>query len=109
MIDYKHYTYKVIWSDQDQEFVGLCVEFPSLSYLDEEQKAALAGITDLVRDIIVDLETNQETIPKPIATRHYSGKFQVRTTPELHCQLAQEAAEANVSLNRYVNYKLARQ
>ncbi|PJA42533.1 MAG: toxin-antitoxin system HicB family antitoxin, partial [Lysobacterales bacterium CG_4_9_14_3_um_filter_62_6] len=29
----RHYTYRVIWSDEDVEFVGLCAEFPSLSWL----------------------------------------------------------------------------
>lgn len=38
------YTYRVIWSEEDQEFVGLCTEFPSLSWLEEEQDAALHGI-----------------------------------------------------------------
>ncbi|WP_366931536.1 toxin-antitoxin system HicB family antitoxin [Thiocapsa sp.] len=46
--------------------------------------------------------------PKPIADRHYSGRFQVRITPELHRRLAIRAAEANVSLNRMVNDQLAK-
>ena len=28
-----HYTYRVTWSPEDGEHVGLCVEFPSLSWL----------------------------------------------------------------------------
>ncbi len=32
----KQYAYRVIWSEEDQEFVGLCAEFPSLSWLDSE-------------------------------------------------------------------------
>jgi hypothetical protein len=27
-------TFSVDWSDEDQEFVGTCTEFPSLSYQD---------------------------------------------------------------------------
>jgi len=26
-----HYTYRVTWSAEDDEYLGLCVEFPSLS------------------------------------------------------------------------------
>ena len=33
MINPDHYVYKVIWSVEDQEYVGLCAEYPSLSYL----------------------------------------------------------------------------
>lgn len=106
MINPDHYSYKITWSAEDQEFVGLCAEYPSLSYLDENRYAALEGITDLVKDVVADMEASGEKVPEPIAERSYSGKFQVRTTPELHRKLAMEAAEENVSLNRYVNYKL---
>jgi len=108
MVDVKHYTYRVIWSEEDREFVGLCAEFPSLSHLDQDQVSALTGIIELVRDVVTDMETTGETPPVPIADRHYSGRFQVRTTPELHRRLALRAAEANVSLNRVVNDQLAK-
>ncbi len=31
------YTYRVTWSEEDQEYVGLCAEFPGLSWLEETQ------------------------------------------------------------------------
>ena len=40
----ERYTYRVIWSEDDKEFVGLCAEFPSLSWLSAEREAALRGI-----------------------------------------------------------------
>lgn len=107
MVNHDHYTYRITWSSEDQEFIGLCAEFPSLSYLSENRNAALEGITNLVKDILVDMEQNGEEIPIPISEKSYSGKFQVRITPELHRRLAIEAAEEKVSLNRYVSYKLA--
>jgi hypothetical protein len=106
MVNYTHYTYKVTWSEEDQEFVGLCAEFPSLSYLHKDQNATLKGITDLVKDVVTDMESNEELVPEPLAEKTYSGKFQVRITPESHRKLAIEAAEEKVSLNRYVSYKL---
>jgi predicted HicB family RNase H-like nuclease len=87
--------------------VSLCVEFPSLSYLDENRSAALEGIVNLVKEVVKDMKINGETIPEPLAQRNYSGKFQVRISPELHRKLTMEAAEENVSLNRYVSHKLA--
>lgn len=107
MVNYKHYSYRVIWSSEDEEYVGLCAEFPSLSYLEESQIAALNGITDLVKDIVVDMEDNGEKVPTPISEKQYSGKFQVRIPPERHRMLAIEAAEQNISLNRYIAHKLA--
>ena len=47
----EQHTYSVIWSEEDQEFVGLCAEFPSLSWLDEDKEAALRGIVSLVDKI----------------------------------------------------------
>ena len=102
----KQYAYRVIWSEEDQEFVGLCAEFPSLSWLDKDQEAALRGIVALVKDTLADMEAEGEKIPAPLALQKYSGKFQVRTTPEMHRQLAMQAAEAGVSLNRLINSKL---
>lgn len=107
MVNYEHYSYRVIWSTEDEEFVGLCAEYPSLSYLDEDRLAALNGITDLVKTIVADMEANGEKVPEPISEKKYSGKFQVRITPERHRMLTIEAAEQNVSLNRYVSDKLA--
>ena len=102
----KQYAYRVIWSEEDQEFVGLCAEFPSLSWLDKDQESALRGIVSLVSTTMADMEANGEQMPAPLALQKYSGKFQVRTTPEVHRQLAMQAAEAGVSLNRLVNSKL---
>ncbi len=104
-----HYTYKVTWSAEDGEYLALCIEFPSLSWLDETQEAALHGIRQLVADIVDDLHANKEPIPEPFATRQYSGKFMVRVPPSIHRHLTIAAAEDGVSLNRYINAKLLRE
>ncbi len=108
MVDARHYSYRVIWSEEDREFIGLCAEFPSLFHLDDDQVAALTGIISLVTGVVADMDASGEAAPVPIADRHYSGKFQVRTTPDLHRRLAMQAAEANVSLNRVVNDQLGK-
>jgi predicted HicB family RNase H-like nuclease len=102
------YTYRVIWSEEDQEYVGLCAEFPSLSWLADEPEKALKGIRELVAEVIDDMKSSKETIPTPIALGKYSGKFQVRVPPEVHRKLAIEAAESHISLNRLVSAKLSR-
>jgi predicted RNase H-like HicB family nuclease len=50
------YSYNVIWSDEDNEYVGLCEEFPSLSWLAKTQEDALQGIKDVVADVLADME-----------------------------------------------------
>jgi predicted HicB family RNase H-like nuclease len=101
------YTYRVTWSEEDKEYVGLCAEFPSLSWLARTPEGALKGIRKVVADVVTDLETHGEAIPEPIATKPYSGKFMVRVPPELHRRLVLEAAEAGVSLNRIASAKLS--
>lgn len=100
------YTYRVMWSEEDQEFVGLCAEFPSLSWLDTVQEAALRGIVHVVASVLEDMRESGEEIPEPLSARKFSGRFMVRTTPEMHRQLTMFSAEAGVSLNRYVNSRL---
>ncbi|KAI9132502.1 type II toxin-antitoxin system HicB family antitoxin [Acaryochloris sp. CCMEE 5410] len=105
-MDAKFYTYRVIWSEEDEEFVGLCAEFPSLSWLDEDQHSAFAGIVELVKDCIEDLAAQDEPIPTPLSKKQYSGKFMVRIPPEQHRQLVIQAAEQGISLNRLASSKL---
>jgi predicted HicB family RNase H-like nuclease len=102
-----HYTYRLSWSDEDQEYVGTCAEFPSLSHLAADPLEALKGIRELVKDVVADMRASHEAIPTPLADEHYSGKFVVRVPPELHRRLAIEAAEAHVSLNRLASFRLA--
>jgi len=102
------YSYRVTWSDADQEYVGLCAEFPSVSWLSGSHEAALKGVRKLVSSIVDDLKKNGELIPEPIATRPYSGKFMVRVPPEVHRKLALKAAENGVSLNRLASAKLSK-
>jgi len=102
------YAYRVLWSEDDQEYVGLCSEFSSLSWLEPTQEKALKGIRKLVNECISDLKKQGEEVPSPIAVRDYSGKFMVRVPPDIHRQLAVQAAESGVSLNRIASAKLAR-
>ncbi len=101
------YTYRVTWSEEDGEFVGLCAEFPSLSWLSVDPEEALKGVRTLVKACVEDMSKNGEKFPSPISTRKYSGKFMVRVPPEVHRHLATEAAESGVSLNRIASAKLA--
>ena len=63
------YTYQVTWSSEDDEYVGLCAEFPSLSWLAATPDEAFSGIRLLVTDCIADMHSTGETPPEPIADR----------------------------------------
>ena len=101
------YTYSITWSEDDNEYVGLCVEFPSLSWLDKSPEEALNGIRRVVEDVIKDMKSNGESPPEPLACKKFSGKFIVRIPPKVHRSLAIQAKEEGISLNRLVSSKLS--
>lgn len=108
MLQNDRFTYRITWSEEDGEYVGLCTEFPSLSWLAAEPEVALKGIRQMVADVVADMQKNGELVPEPLAAKNFSGRFMVRIPPELHRHLAVEAAEAGVSLNRLASDKLSR-
>ena len=100
------YTYRITFSEEDKEYVGLCAEFPSLSWLADTPESALKGIRKLVGEVLEDIQKEGETIPEPIACKKYSGKFLVRVPPSVHKKLVIQATEEGISLNRLVSSKL---
>ena len=97
------YTYRVMFSPQDREFVATVAEFPLLSWLDETQEGALRGMRELLGQVVADMREQDEAIPLPFPARTYSGNIKVRVSPEKHRDLTLRAAELGISLNRYLN------
>ena len=73
--DLDRYTYRLTWSEEDGEHVGLCAEFPSLSWLDSTPEKALTGIRKVVKEVLTDITNSGEIIPEPISLKNFSGKF----------------------------------
>lgn len=107
MLENDRYTYRVTWSEEDQEYLGLCAEFPSLSWLAATPEQALEGIRTVVANVVSDMQSTGEVVPEPLATKRFSGRFMVRIPPEVHRRLAVEAAEVGVSLNRLASARLS--
>ena len=60
-----HYTYRIIWSPDDGEHVGLCSEFPSLSWLAPTTDEAMTGIRRLVNEVATEMQAAGEQPPTP--------------------------------------------
>ena len=56
---------------------------------------------------VQDMQSAGEAAPEPLATRPYSGRILLRVPPEIHRELATQAAEEGVSLNRLLNARLS--
>lgn len=102
----EHYSYRVRWSQEDEEYIGTVAELPSLSWLAPTRSDAFEGIQQVASDVVDDMVRDGETPPQPYAERPYSGRIVLRITPESHRQLALEAAEQKVSLNRLMAARL---
>ena len=48
-------TFRAVWSPEDGEYVGLCDEFPSLSWLAPSPEEAVSGIEQLVGEVVADM------------------------------------------------------
>ncbi|WP_096084367.1 hypothetical protein [Agaribacterium haliotis] len=55
----QHPTFCVSWSNKDKRYIGLCVEYPELQWMDEIPEVALAGIRCLVAE-----QKNQDAVAK---------------------------------------------
>ncbi len=106
-LDTRDYVYSVVWSEEDQAYIGRVLEFPSLAAHGNTQAKALNEIRSVVQHALDDLTRSGEEVPEPLNKRAYSGKLNVRLPKYLHRQLAIEAAEEGVSLNQLISTKLA--
>ena len=60
LFDFKieaRYSFSVNWSVEDKKFVGLCAEFPSLSWLDPDPDKARSGIERLVFETLQEMNS----------------------------------------------------
>nr|WP_198034509.1 hypothetical protein [Halomonas sp. 1513] len=67
MVNHTYYAYRIRWSTEDVQFVGLCTELPSLSWLANSQREALDGIVAVVADAVADMQAAGESPPQPLA------------------------------------------
>lgn len=57
------YNFRTFWSHDDEEYVGVCEQFPSLSVLYKSEEMALAEIKKLVEECLTDMIECDETLP----------------------------------------------
>lgn len=78
------YNYKISWSDKDNEYIGSCEKYPSLSWLAETPDAALKGIIKLVNDVEKDIENESKEQSKKDSLYKTSEEWQKLCTMEVY-------------------------
>ncbi|WP_419553991.1 antitoxin HicB [Candidatus Poriferisodalis sp.] len=64
-LEFQHeYRFRTEWSEEDQEWVGLCDAFPLMSWLEPERDAAEAGIRAVVAEAVGLLKA-EGSVPPP--------------------------------------------
>lgn len=102
-----HYTYRVEWCRDRQQYTARCVEITGLYATAPTAQQALARIeADVDEHLRVLDEAFGGEPPMPLTEQNFSGRFMVRTSRALHARLMIEASEQGVSLNQWVVQKL---
>lgn len=67
---------------------------------------AMDGLKEAMEGWIETKLANGFSIPIPVDTESFSGKFNIRIPKSLHFRLSVEAEREGISLNQYALYKL---
>lgn len=65
------YTYRLLWDECKERYVGVCSEFPELRYEATSTGDALAGIQNRVAEEITALTRQRKAPPEPLAVRKF--------------------------------------
>ncbi len=107
MYHYDDYTYRVVWSEDRQEFIGRCVEFPDIFSCGTDVNNTTSKIQELVEIRLLELSSRIDQIPIPYNKREYSGEIQLNIPSHLHKRLVMEAAKSGINISSLIEAKLS--
>ena len=109
--DYMNLPYNIIVKKITDEsgtyYMADVLEFDGCIGTGESYSEAYQDVLEAMEGWIETKLENGFTIPEPIETEKFSGKFVLRLPKSLHKELSVKAAKEGVSLNQYALYKLA--
>ena len=65
------YTYRLLWDEEKERYLGVCSEFPDLKYEATSTSDALLGIQNRVAEEIESFARQRKPVPEPLAIRRY--------------------------------------
>lgn len=89
------------WSEEDGCYVGSAPPLIGPSCHGSNQIEVYKEICEIVEEWLEIMERDGIPVPPPSAQKTYSGKFNLRTGPDLHKTLEIRALQAGESLNTY--------
>ena len=94
----------VEWSDEDRCYVGSAPPLIGQCCHGKTEAAVLAQLQAIVVEWAESLIADGKPLPPGSANRKFSGKFDVRMSPEIHRKIALKAMAHGDSLNRRVEW-----
>lgn len=102
MIDRDRYLKIVEWSEEDQCYVGSVPGWIGRCCHGDDETKVYQELCQIVDEWIEIYKNDRRPLPQETAGKKYSGKFVLRTNPELHQALAMRALMENESLNSFI-------
>jgi len=95
-------------SEKDQKgYMAIIPAFGDAMVFGDDLEELEDGIRFMIETEIEDLKKAGKPIPKPDRRSKYSGKLIIRIDPVLHEKLSLESKARQISLNKYIERKLA--
>lgn len=98
-VDSGPYSFRIIWSAEDEAYVATCPEFDGVSGAGKSAEAALKEARVALRLALATCEAEGWTAPAARMLAEHSGQFRLRIPRSLHARLVQRAEDEGVSLN----------
>lgn len=96
------YSFRVVWSDEDEAYVATCPEFDGVSGFGASADEAMREAQASLELAIEAYEDEGWQLPEPVSLIEHSGQFRLRLPKSLHARLVQRAADDGISLNACV-------
>lgn len=93
------YVKIVEWSPDDVCFVGSAPPLVGRCCHGDREEEVFAELSQIVEEWLAIHASDSKALPAAVSTKRYSGKFQLRLTPDLHRLLALRAAMSRRSIN----------
>jgi predicted HicB family RNase H-like nuclease len=97
----------VEWSKEDSCYIGSVPGWLDKCCHGDDETKVYKELCEIVDEWIEIYKKENRALPKA-TNKEYSGKFVLRTTPEIHKALAISAIKEGTSLNSYVVKKIKR-
>lgn len=103
-----HFAYRIHWDRDAAAWRGLVAEFPHLvSDPHPTEVDALNEIIRLTHGHVAVMRQGGVEMPLGIMDSNYSGAPRIRIIPDIHREVALEAAESGMSLTAYISQVIA--